>query len=202
MKRKYAVLLLVATLGISVLATSTALALAPTKTVNFALNVLNSATAKSSLQASIADPVLSLINNASGAALDLQTQQGTAPMTVSSNTKVDNLNADQVDGQSFTCPSNSLLHEGACIEASDRGVATTWTNADADCADEHARLPSAGELQTFHYPPEQDFMEWTSLTYSDSGQWKAVAYYQGSNVRAAFDANYEMSRYRCVVPLN
>ena len=97
MKRRKVALLVAATLMISTVVPSTALAIAPTKTVNFALNVLNTATGNTSLQASIADPVLSLINSASGAALDLQTKQGTAPMTVNSNAKVDNLNADYLD---------------------------------------------------------------------------------------------------------
>ena len=47
-------------------------------------------------------PMLRLINNNAGVddtALDLRVQTGEAPMSVNSNTKVDSLNADLLDGQ-------------------------------------------------------------------------------------------------------
>ncbi len=49
--------------------------------------------------------MLQLTNNNAGAndtALDLQVQSGEAPMGVNSNAKVNNLNADQLDGLDFT----------------------------------------------------------------------------------------------------
>ena len=50
-------------------------------------------------------PMLQLINNnadANDTALDLQVQAGEAPMTVNSSTKVNNLNADKLDGLDYT----------------------------------------------------------------------------------------------------
>src|SRR5215212_6307595 len=47
-------------------------------------------------------PMLSLVNNNAGTndtALRLEVQSGEAPMSINSTTRVDGLNADQVDGQ-------------------------------------------------------------------------------------------------------
>ncbi len=49
-----------------------------------------------------ASAVTTLINNGPGAALDLQVQPGNPPLVVNSDTKVDNLNADKVDGKDAT----------------------------------------------------------------------------------------------------
>ena len=50
----------------------------------------------------VADTVSKLINKGSGPALNLVTQSGQPPMKVNSQAKVDNLNADQVDGLDST----------------------------------------------------------------------------------------------------
>ncbi len=49
-----------------------------------------------------ANAVTTLINNGTGPALSLQVQPGSAPFTVNSETKVDDLNADKVDGNDST----------------------------------------------------------------------------------------------------
>ena len=63
----------------------------------------NAATAITKLAGAVGvnGPMLQLINNnadANDTALDLRVQSGEAPMRVNSATKVDNLNADQLDG--------------------------------------------------------------------------------------------------------
>ncbi len=76
------------------------------KATNFVVNTTNNATAKSSLVASIADPVLSLVNNGVGPALNLQVPTGKPPMTVSGTGTADetvtNLSADKLDGKDST----------------------------------------------------------------------------------------------------
>ena len=62
--------------------------------------VQNAVNAVTSMVGSVAGPILKLDNNGTGTALDLQVESGKAPMTVNSETKVDNLNADKVDGKS------------------------------------------------------------------------------------------------------
>ncbi len=55
--------------------------------------------------AGVDGPMLRLTNNNAGTndtALDLQVQSGEAPMTVNSGAKVDNLNADKLDGLDYT----------------------------------------------------------------------------------------------------
>ncbi len=67
----------------------------------------NVATAITALAGSLGvdGPMLRLTNNNAGTndtALDLRVQTGEAPMTVNSGTKVDNLNADTLDGLNYT----------------------------------------------------------------------------------------------------
>lgn len=59
-------------------------------------------------------PMLRLVNNnadANDTALDLQVQSGEAPMRVNSSTKVDNLNADRLDGLNSTDFLPSRIYE-------------------------------------------------------------------------------------------
>jgi hypothetical protein len=59
-------------------------------------------------------PMLQLINNnadANDTALDLQVQSGEAPMTVNSSTKVNNLNADLLDGKHSTAFVTSNIYK-------------------------------------------------------------------------------------------
>ena len=110
-----------------------------------------------------------------------------------------NLNADKVDGQSFTCPGNTLFHEGVCIEKLGR-AANTFINAQPDCLDERKRLPTVAELQTFRNRSGQDFLssslEWTSQQDVQSGLVRTVSP-DGSFGLATDNA---VLRYRCVVP--
>lgn len=69
----------------------------------FMLGATNTVNAMSSLVGSVADSAMLLVdNNGGGPALDLQVEPGQAPMKVNSGAKVDNLNADTVDGKSDT----------------------------------------------------------------------------------------------------
>jgi hypothetical protein len=74
-------------------------------------------------------PMVRLTNNNAGTddtALDLQVQPGEAPMTVNSATRVDNLNADQVDGKSASefVASNIYKRESAIAAGTDKGDGT------------------------------------------------------------------------------
>ena len=71
--------------------------------------------------AGVNGPMLQLTNNnadANDTALDLRVQSGEAPMTVNSSTKVNNLNADQLDGLDFTffARNSTYLTEGVVNE--------------------------------------------------------------------------------------
>jgi hypothetical protein len=75
----------------------------------------NTATTLTRLSGNVAGPALQIINNnaaANATALNLATRADRPPMKVNSATKVANLNADIVDGQSFACPTGTRLHEG------------------------------------------------------------------------------------------
>ncbi|HJQ30343.1 MAG TPA: hypothetical protein VJ827_13470 [Rubrobacter sp.] len=70
-----------------------------------------------------------LTNNNAGTddtALDLQVQTGEAPMTVNSSTRVDSLNADQVDGKSASefVANNIYKRESAIAAGTDKGDGT------------------------------------------------------------------------------
>src|SRR4051794_37405808 len=72
---------------------------------NFILGQSNTASSRSTLSAPIHDRALQVTNTSTGAgatALGLNVANGHAPFTVNSDTKVSNLNADQLDGQSST----------------------------------------------------------------------------------------------------
>ena len=71
--------------------------------------------------AGVNGPMLQLINNntdADDTALDLRVQSGEPPMTVNSSTKVNNLNADQLDGLDFTffARNSTYMTEGVVNE--------------------------------------------------------------------------------------
>jgi len=69
----------------------------------FQLGKTNTVNAITKLVGSVAGPSLQIDNNSTNAnatALDLQVEAGKAPMRVNSETKVSNLNADELDGKS------------------------------------------------------------------------------------------------------
>ncbi len=69
----------------------------------FMLGATNTVNAMSSLVGSVANNAMLLIDNdGGGPALDLQVEPGQAPMKVNSGAKVENLNADTLDGKSDT----------------------------------------------------------------------------------------------------
>jgi len=103
-----------AIVGATVAAATTALAAVHV----FNLEASNTAAAKTSVTGSFNDKLLQLTNNSAGAnatALGLSVAAGKAPLTVSSNTKVANLNADMVDGfeADATPVKNKLLPLGS-----------------------------------------------------------------------------------------
>src|SRR5215210_3894971 len=64
----------------------------------FKLGKINTINKISSLVGSASTAMLKVDNNGSGPALDLQVEPNTAPLTVNSDTLVDSLNADKIDG--------------------------------------------------------------------------------------------------------
>ncbi len=75
---------------------TTALAAAPGDP--FRLGKSNAINKLSTLVGSTANSMLRIDNNGTGTALDLRVEPGNAPMTVDSDERVDNLNADRLDG--------------------------------------------------------------------------------------------------------
>jgi hypothetical protein len=68
----------------------------------FKLGKNNTINRLSALVGSTANAMLKIDNNGSGPALDLRVEPGSAPMTVDSETRVDRLNADELDGLNST----------------------------------------------------------------------------------------------------
>jgi hypothetical protein len=138
--------------------TATALAAVPGDP--FKLGKKNSINKLSSLVGTVAGPMLRIDNNGTGAALDLQvgsatdpSQNTVAPLTVNSQQKVDNLNADQLDGLDssdlqVSCPTGTTLFVRVCIETELRQHAT-FDDASSACAAEARRLPTGAELEAF-----------------------------------------------------
>jgi hypothetical protein len=97
---KYTLLAIVGALTLTL--TSTALAGNGVGGV-FNLGVINTVDAVTTLTGTLGAPLLRIDNNSlkpSASALELQVENGTPPMTVNSTAKVNNLNADQLDGRS------------------------------------------------------------------------------------------------------
>lgn len=88
---------LAVTLAVVLGIATTALAAAPGDP--FRLGKSNAINKLSTLVGSTASSMLLIDNNGAGTALDLRVEPGNSPMTVDSGTQVDNLNADELDGQ-------------------------------------------------------------------------------------------------------
>ena len=69
------------------------------KAASLKAGVQNAIKATTSIVGTLAGPILRLDNNGTGPALDLQVEPGKAPVTVNSDTKVENLNVDKLDGK-------------------------------------------------------------------------------------------------------
>lgn len=170
---------------------------------NFILGSLNNtATAITRLVGNVAGPALYIVNPSTSAAATgatFQVASGHPPFKVTSSTKVASLNADLVDGETFSCPSGMLLHEGVCIETTKRSAAT-WDAADSNCLSSRRRLPTVAELQTFRSRIGQDFTtdeeEWASPAYF-AGQWLAPEVVGSSGQIGAAGTDLEKT-YRCV----
>jgi hypothetical protein len=113
---------------------------------SFLLGKANVAVAVSKLTASIPGPVLQVVNNGAGTALDLRVGSSTtapadktvAPVKVDSQAKVVNLNADEIDGKdAVSFASSAHTHAGADI--------TSGTVAEARIDDS---LTRDGEVMT------------------------------------------------------
>jgi hypothetical protein len=169
----------------------------------FILGQNNTATLLTRLTSNVDGAAMQIVNNNSGdddSALYLSVQEGETPMRVTSDARVPNLNADYVDGRSFSCPAGTIFHEGVCIERAERGPAP-YNTANLDCLDEGGRLPTVAELQTFRNRPGTgfDISELTSQRDRDGDQdlvW-IVQSEPGDTVPTLIGALWP---YRCVVP--
>ena len=170
---------------------------------NFILGQNNSASLLTRLTGNVNGSAMQIVNTNAGtndSALNLSVQEGEAPMKVTSDARVPNLNADYVDGRSFSCPAGTLFHEGVCIERAERGPAP-YNTATLDCLDEGGRLPTVAELQTFRNHPGTgfDINELTSEKELDGDEvlvW-IVQSEPGDTVLTPIGALWP---YRCVVP--
>lgn len=167
---------------------------------NFLLGKAN--TAVSYLTANVAGPALRIINNSTAStatALNLSVASGRPPLTVNPSAgKATNLNADKVDGESFTCPAGTLLHEGVCIETT-KHTAATFSNAESVCLSERRRLPTVAELQTFRNRAGQDFtnIEWGSENFAN-GTNDYAHFVDPDSGQDAFVLASNSFAYRCV----
>ncbi len=109
---------------------TTALAAAPGDP--FKLGRTNTIDQISKLIGSSSEAMLRINNNGSGPALDLRVEEGEAPMNVNSTTQVNDLNVDQLDGQS----ANDFISEDKVYTISEAEVGTgegTDVELSADC---------------------------------------------------------------------
>jgi hypothetical protein len=158
----------------------------------------NTATTLTRLSGNVAGPALQIINNnaaANATALNLATRADRPPMKVNSATKVANLNADIVDGQSFACPTGTRLHEGVCIETTLRSTSAAFSTAQTDCLDETGtRLPTPAELQTL---AGRTNSEWSNHAYLDNSA-AVVLQVNTNKTIGTFSQTGELGAYRCV----
>jgi hypothetical protein len=99
---------------------------------NFILGQSNNATTQTKLTANVAARTLQLENGSTGAgasALGLTVASGKAPLTVNSNTRVANLNADLLDGRSSTAFLLKGVHVSADASAAGGVVDVTNTGS-------------------------------------------------------------------------
>jgi hypothetical protein len=102
----------------------------------------------------------------------------------------------------FTCPRDTLIHLGVCIETSKRnsGNSSEFAAAQTDCLNAGGRLPTPAELQTFRTLGETDFdvAEYTGFLWLDSGLFFAMTVNNlGTQVPEDVTAPFP---YRCVAP--
>jgi hypothetical protein len=192
-------------LGILFGATSMALA---NNNDNFILGVLtNRASDITRLTANVpGGPALQVINNNTAAgskALQLNVARGKTPLSVQASGggnpgKAINLNADKVDGRSFSCPKGTLFHEGVCIETTLRGTSTTFSAAQSDCLNEaRMRLPTPAELQTID---NRTFRELPNHGYQDfsNGTPQRLVIMVNADGTLATTSQSIADTYRCV----
>lgn len=106
--------------------------------------VQNAVRATTSMVGAVAGPVLRLDNDGSGAALDLQVEPGNAPMSVNSDGRVTNLNADTLDGQDASAfmsastyrvdkpiTADVVFSTAVSCDPGDLALSGAWANKDA-----------------------------------------------------------------------
>jgi hypothetical protein len=113
----------------------------------FDLGKTNTVTAVTRLVGSVAGPSLQIDNNSAGAsatALDLQVEPGKAPMSVNSDGRVTNLNADKIDGQDSSAfmPAKTyrvdkpivvdvVFSTAVLCDTGDRALSSAWAGKNA-----------------------------------------------------------------------
>ena len=171
--------------SMAVLAAGTALAGTGVGAV-FNLGRANSVDNRSLLRGTVATRNLQIINDGTGTALDLRVKPGVPPMTVSSDARVINLNADQLDGMD----SSQLLH----------GSGTAVHSRLAEPADSANRtmltVPGFGTVETSCDPNNGYRIFWRNASggtldswWTSNGATTYIAIAAGSGSYLAFDVN-------------
>ena len=153
---------------------STALAAVPGDP--FKLGRLNSIDQITRLVGSASDAMLRIDNEGSGTALDLRVEPGEAPMTVDSDKKVADLNADKLDGKTADdFVSEDKTYTEVEVELGTGGGAEVQLFADCDSGDRilggGASAPSTGDLLQVSEPTGQGW----KVDAVDNGAQSSVA---------------------------
>ena len=146
----------------------------------FRLATTNTANAVSGLVGSVTQDAMLLVdNNGGGPALDLQVEPGQAPMKVNSRAKVDNLNADTVDGKSdtdFYAAGSKVADSSHADQADNATSADTATNAqnaananNLDGKDSSEFVSGGGSIFSFVHTstPENTYLGFTCIDRPD-----------------------------------
>jgi hypothetical protein len=174
---------------------------------NFILGQNNTASALSRLTGNVNGSAMQVVNNnanANDTALNLSVQPGEEPMRVNSDTKVANLNSDQVDGFHAGCLSGQRLIGGLCYDENPQ-TAATLVSASDECSDLGGQLPAALQLRSIRDEPNIDLGSTTPHWSADlqhlgtanpPNDLAAVAVFDSGGILLRDDQ--DLLPYRCV----
>jgi hypothetical protein len=200
----------------------------------FILGQNNVATAITKLAGAVGvdGPMLRINNNNAGAnatALNLQVEPGKPPMTVDSSVRVDNLNADRLDGQDSSAflgvnakaadsdtvdghhaecppgnpPGGTLVIRGFCFDVSPRGPAESVFTASDTCRQAGGFLPTTLLLRStrdvLDLGSSDADSRYADAIHADDGSLKTMAVQDGGGV--AQIGTHDDRRYHCAYQL-
>lgn len=150
-----------------------------------------------------ASAVSKLIKSGAGPALELRVGSG-PPLAVNSESKVPNLNSDQVDGFHAGCSTGQRLIGGLCYDEAPQ-TAATLVSASDECSDLGGQLPAALQLRSIRDEPNIDLGSTTPHWSADlqhlgtanpPNDLAAVAVFDSGGILLRDDQ--EQLPYRCV----